>query len=596
MKPTLHIAAACDESYAMPLAVMLASLSENVPVSCSARVHILQRQLPVTLRQKIEQSVNPGAVGIKWIDVGAHQLTSLRATLRSFDTVSLEAYYRLLLPSVLPGDLDKVLYLDSDLVVIRDVMPLWDLDVTSTSLFAVPELALASSLVSSPAGILLYRELGLPPNLKFFNSGVMLINLRKWRDERVALRALLYLEAAKDYLRWHDQEALNAILAGDWRELDPCWNVTMHLFRPDAGSAQSRHVLRKPRIVHFNSAIKPWQPDFSLGFRDLFFHYLDKTAWSGWRPDHQSPLLRRLTKKFRRAAQKRYHNASSRARILNAKVAGWRAVHGHIARIDANPIPAKAHHELRAIVNVIEPGLSLAQLLIRYDELGVDRTFLLVSKDRLAETRILTRMRINLHVLVKGSEDRHLAHLLLRSLLSRFGRNHWCALLNSNELLYYPNAETFSLKQFCRRLDLDKFDAMTGQVVELTPLPSTASPNDTAPATRFLQLGDSLQRLGFQQESFGINSIARDPVTQRIFPTRLLLDAQQDKYEGELVYRSKVALLKFHAGMSIAEDFRAVHGGRLADVQGAVLRVAGGISEVRPWAACRGVKELLGMG
>lgn len=576
----------------MPLAVMLASLSANLPASAAVRVHILQRQLSATLRQMVEQSVDVGVVNIAWVDVGPDKLTSLSATLRSFDTVSLESYYRLLLPSVLPGDVDKVLYLDSDLVVVRDVTPLWDLDVSSTSLIAVPELAPAARLVSSPDGIALYRELGLPPDLKFFNSGVMLINLRKWREEHVALRAYIYLEAAADYLRWHDQEALNAVLAGDWRELDPCWNVTMHLFRRGADTAQRRDLLREACIVHYNSAIKPWQRDFSLGFRDLFFHYLDKTAWSSWRPDQRSPLVLRLTNQLRRAAQKRFHIGCSRFRRLGAMVASSRVLRGRVRRIDANPVPSGPRHELRAFIDVVGPGPALGELLNHYDEIALDRIFLLVGRDRVAEARSLAG-RVDLHVVMKETEIGHSVHLILRSLLNRFAVNHWCLLLNSNEFLCYPDAERVSLRDFCQQLDVNKFEAVAGQIID-TRLADAASQHQTLPAVQSLHSNESRQRQSFQRDSFSIAAVARDPVTRRVFPTRLLMDAGSS--DGELAYRSKVALLKYASGMRIAEEFRAVHGVRMANVEAAVLRVAGGIPDVQPWAACQGIAELLKAG
>jgi lipopolysaccharide biosynthesis glycosyltransferase len=563
LKRTLHVAAACDESYAMPLAVVLASLSENLSTSRVVRVHILQRQLSRALRDKVERSIPRGAVEFAWIDIESSELASLRATLRRFDTVALESYYRLLLPSVLPDDIDTVLYLDSDLVVRGDVTPLWDLDIASTSLFAVPELAPASSLVSSPEGIPLHRELELPPDLKFFNSGVMLINLRKWRDEHVALRAFLYLDAARHYLRWHDQEALNAILVGDWRELDPCWNVTMHLFRGATGSAQRQLALREPRIVHYNSAIKPWQPDFCLGFRDLFFEYLDKTAWSGWRPGPRSASVLRLKKRLLRAMQKRGHLVSSKADVLRHKVAGWRAARRQIERIDLNPVLHEAHDELLVFVNVIEPKRPLSRLLSHYDELSADRVFMLVDGVRAAEARSLASVRINLHVIVKKTVDDRSTHLLLRNLLRRFAKSRWCVMLDSNELLSYRNAKSLSLKQLCGRLDEDGFSAVIADIVDLEPLPASASLTG--------MLSDPLRL--HKKDTFLIRSVAKDPVTQRIFPAPLLLEAQQGGLEQKLRYRCKVALFRYRDQMSIAEGFRAVQGVRAAEGEAAVLRM-----------------------
>ncbi len=599
MSQTLHVAAACDQNYAMPLAVTLASLSANLRRSHTVCAHVLYRELPLDTRRKIEQSVPQDTVEIDWIEIGPSHLDSLRATLRSFDTVSLESYYRLLLPDVLPRDLCKVIYLDSDLVVVGDLASLWDLDVTATSLLAVPELASASSLVSSPAGIRLYRELGLSPDLKFFNSGVMLINLHKWRQDQVAPRAFVYLEAAIHYLRWHDQEALNAVLAGDWRELDPRWNVTMHLFRDDATAARNPGLLREPYIVHFNSAIKPWQPDFSMGFRDLFFQYLDKTAWSGWRPGLPSNSRERLGKSLRRAAQKRYHVASSRARVLRSRVVNWWAVHSRVPRVDVNAIPPGTHPEVRVFLNLVEPCPPLATLLDYYTELGTDRVFLLVGGDRVVEASKLSVARKKLHVFAKEKSDSHSTHLKLRSLLHRYGEGYWCVVVNSNELLYYPRGEQISFRFLFEYLDANGYDAVPGQLVELQPITrgELAFRSETLPSSSGVaRCSDSQAQSPAPHSCHEIRTIARDPVTERIFPASLLLVDRQGSSDSQLMYRSKVTLFRFHRGMNIAKDFRAILTVRPADIRSAVLRVAGGISKPAPHIDRREARKLLDCG
>ena len=543
----------------MPLAAMLASLSANLPAHQRARVYILQRQLPAALRRRIEQSVDPGKVDIDWIDIGPSELCSLGGTLRSFDTVSLESYYRLLLPRVLPASLDRVIYLDSDLVVTGDLSELWELDVGSTSLFAVPELVAASSLVSSQAGISLYRELGLPPGLKLFNSGVMLINLERWRRERVALRAMIYLEVARDHLRWHDQEALNAVLAGDWRELDPRWNVTMHLFRTRVRSAQIQESLQTPSIVHFNSAIKPWQPGFPFGFLEEFFHYLDMTPWSGWRPASAQSLGVKLRNKLRRAAKKRYHTISSRVRVTRVKLSNERLLRRRVARIGSNRIPPETDDELRVFVNVTGPLPACERLIKYYEELGADRIFLLVGEDCASEATELGGGGGKLHVISKAGADDFSAHVVLRSLLDRYAQRCWSVVMDSNERFHFGGAEIDTLKDVCRRLEEKCFGAAAARVIYSgSPLPETLLRRTVR--TRFPQADDCL----------AIDTVARDPVTLRIFPARLLVDAHQDDFDGPIAYRSKVAVLRFEKGVSIADGFRAVHGLRMEQISAAI--------------------------
>jgi lipopolysaccharide biosynthesis glycosyltransferase len=577
MKQMLHVAAACDESYAMPLATMIASLAANLSVSRSACVHILQCHLSTSLRTKVENSVHRDSMRIDWIDINANRLQSLENTLRSFDTVSLESYYRLLLPDVLPQELDKVIYLDSDLVVHQDLSKLWDLNVANTSLLAVPELSPASERVSSSAGIRLYKELELPPEQKFFNSGVMLINLRKWRHEHVSARALIYLDTAAQYLRWHDQEALNVVLAGGWSELDSRWNVTMHAVRSSAETRRYADLIQNPYIVHFNSACKPWQPDFSLGFQDLFYHYLDSTAWKGWRPDAASSLTKRIIKVIRRAAQKRVHNANTRLRLVSSKLAHWSAVYALPEKVDRNSVATGNAREIRAFINVVDPAASLLHAVTYYRNIGVDRLFLLVDKDNVSEARHLSVTDKNLHVFACNERQHMTPHSKIRSLLGRYGTGHWCVLVDSNEMLYFPHAGTISLKQLCHFIDESGSDALIFRVLNLLPEHIGTSPSiDQSQRENLTEKGSNdLILLRDKHQCVKVKTVARDPVTGRVFTASLLLaDIQGDGFPP-IRYCSKVALLKFRRGMGMDQHFMAVEGARLTDVQGALLRYAG---------------------
>jgi lipopolysaccharide biosynthesis glycosyltransferase len=577
VKQILHVAAACDESYAMPLAVMISSLAANLSMSRSACVHVLQRHLPTSLRTKVEESVHRDTVRINWIDIDANRLPSLENTLRSFDTVTLESYYRLLLPDVLPQDLDKVIYLDSDLVVHHDLSKLWDLNVENTCLLAVAELSPASGCVSSPAGIRLYRELKLPSKQKIFNSGVMLINLRKWRHEQVSARAFIYLEAARQYLRWHDQEALNVVLAGDWDELDSRWNVTMHAVRTSADTRRHADLIQNPYIIHFNSARKPWQTDFSLGFQNLFYHYLDTTAWKDWRPDTTSSMTKRIARVIRRAAQKRIHNASTQLRLASSKLSNWSAVHVLPEKVDLNSFATGIAREIRAFINVVDPGVSLLQTMTYYRNIGVDRIFLLVDKDIVSEARNLSGTDKHLHVFTYNKHRKMTMHSKIRALLGRYGNGHWCVLVDNNEMLYFPHSDTISLKQLCNFIDESGSDAMNFRVLNSLPERIGRSPSiDQTQRVNLTGHGpDDLILLRDQRHCVKVKAVARDPVTGHVFTTPLLLEDIQEDGDPSIRYCSKVALLKFRHGMGMDQHIMAVDGARLADARGALLRYTG---------------------
>jgi len=456
-------------------------------------------------------------------------------------------------------------------------------NVDNTSLLAVPELSTASACVSSPSGIRLYRELKLPPEQKIFNSGVMLINLRKWRHEHVSARAFIYLDAARQYLRWHDQEALNVVLAGDWDELDSRWNVTMHTVRTSADTRRHAELIKNPYIVHFNSARKPWQTDFSLGFQDLFYHYLDTTAWKDWRPDAASSLRNRIARVIRRAAQKRIHNASTQLRLASSKLAHWSAVHALPGKVDRNSLATGNDCEIRAFISVVDPGVSLLHTVTYYRNIGVDRIFLLVRKDNVSEARRLSVTDRYLHVFACNKRQNMTIHSRNRALLGRYGKGHWCVLVDNNEMLCFPHAGTISLKQLCNFIDESGSDAMIFRVLNLLPERIDTSPSiDQTQRENLAGQGpDDLTLSRDQRHCVKVNAVARDPVTGRIFTAPLLLEDIQEDGDPSIRFCSKVAPLKFRHGMGMDQHIMAVDGARLAEARGALLRYTGSYMAVR---------------
>src|SRR5262245_56041362 len=108
---------------------MLASIEANLGPDRTVVAHVLDSGLRAAARLKIADSVDRRRIQIEWIPVESAQLAAAARTLRSFDTISLASYNRLLLPGLLPATLDRVIYLDCDLVVLHDLWELWRTDV-----------------------------------------------------------------------------------------------------------------------------------------------------------------------------------------------------------------------------------------------------------------------------------------------------------------------------------------------------------------------------------------------------------------------------------------------------------------------------------
>jgi lipopolysaccharide biosynthesis glycosyltransferase len=267
----LVIASAADAAYAVPLAAMLRSaVRPGTPLS----VHIVDAGLGEDDRGRLEGICAAAAAELTWHDA-ASALDPYPLNRR----MTMATYARLELPRLLPPDVRKVVWLDCDVLVTGDLGGLWRTELDGRHLLAVQDPCVP--LVSSRYGIRRWRELGLAERAKYFNAGVMLIDLDRWRRDGIAERAGAYLrESGEDVVFW-DQEGLNAVLSGRWGALDLRWNWCSG-FTPREEPAS---VGLDPWIVHFAGNLKPWLlPAPETGPRALFYRLLDETPWAGWRP------------------------------------------------------------------------------------------------------------------------------------------------------------------------------------------------------------------------------------------------------------------------------------------------------------------------
>jgi lipopolysaccharide biosynthesis glycosyltransferase len=277
----IHIVFTVDEGYAMPLATAICSIVTNASRERALSFHIFYNRLSWTARNRIASSVaaleHPRA-SIIWQEASIAELTHLRAVHSNYNSLN---YLRLLVPDLLPAALEKVIYLDADVVVLGDIADLWDEPLGERALLAVRD---RIGVVDSPMGLPNYQELGISAGAKYFNSGVLVFNLRRWRNEGLAARILSYLGEHSNELQWADQDGLNAVLFDDWGELEFRWNWQIV---PDAKRALAAGCwgleLTEKSIVHFVTSAKPWLPGSRYPERRLFYHYLDMTAWRGWR-------------------------------------------------------------------------------------------------------------------------------------------------------------------------------------------------------------------------------------------------------------------------------------------------------------------------
>ena len=243
--PDLMLATAFDDRYLTPARVMIASLVAHLPATTRPVLHVAHSSLSPAAQDTISALVETRFVTPSG---------ELAASIPAHPRLPPEAAYPLLLPELLP-DLDRVLFLDADLLVCDDVTALHETDLAGRTVAAVADSAI--DRCSSRRGVKDWEALGIPAGHPYLNGGVLLIDLREWRARDVTGRTLSYLQSQQGSPDFLHQEAMNAALWDDWLRLDGRWNML--------ASIACRWCWRRPvedasraGVVHFAGRMKPW--------------------------------------------------------------------------------------------------------------------------------------------------------------------------------------------------------------------------------------------------------------------------------------------------------------------------------------------------
>ncbi len=194
-----------DANYAAFLATTIISILKNAAPEDELRFHIVDGGLKASDKEKIEElkKTRPFELRFYTPDLSQYLPRLLGATGTAFPLL---VNSRLFAARFLPNSINKIIYMDVDVVVLKSLRDFWNLPVEGKFCAAVPDRYMRES---HP------QEIGLANDGRYFNSGVLLINLKKWRDEDAVERFFEIFAEKKETLCFPDQDALN-ILADHW--------------------------------------------------------------------------------------------------------------------------------------------------------------------------------------------------------------------------------------------------------------------------------------------------------------------------------------------------------------------------------------------
>lgn len=205
------------------------------------------------------------------------------------------AYIRLYLGDCLE-QIDKVLYLDCDIIVNNSLADLWDTDMTGYAVAGVRD--------RINDYIRVYNRLGYPMSEGYINSGMMLINLKKWREDDFFKKTQrLACEKGASVLKNHDQDIINAIYHGQILMLPFRYNLLEYYLYVEEWLYLDRkyypeivEACKNPAIIHFCMPQKPWHYECINPFKDLYYKYRKMTPWPEVELTHKVQKLSRKQK------------------------------------------------------------------------------------------------------------------------------------------------------------------------------------------------------------------------------------------------------------------------------------------------------------
>lgn len=260
MNTPINILATLDGNYVKYFTVMLSSLADSNPGEYF-EVYILRGREELELSAAEKLLTGRGAV--HQIEIAEDRLADAPTT----DRYPREMYYRIFAAKYLPDTLDRILYLDPDLIVNGSLRELYDTPMGDNYFAAASHIGKVLTLVNE-------LRLDMPDEGSYINSGVMLINLALLRRDQDIQAVFDYIEAHRGKLILPDQDIISGLYGDRIIQLDPYrYNMTERLFvlhRQNIGKLDVESVRERSAIIHYCGRNKPWKSSY-IGKLGVFY-------------------------------------------------------------------------------------------------------------------------------------------------------------------------------------------------------------------------------------------------------------------------------------------------------------------------------------
>ncbi|MBU5455567.1 MULTISPECIES: glycosyltransferase family 8 protein [Eubacteriales] len=262
----IHLLFTADEKYAGRIPVVLQSLYINDSNNLF-HIHLIYDSISEELIYKLEN----------FCKKLGYYFSAYRIREKYFSNAPVNKhysemmYYRLLAADILPKSIDRVIYLDPDILLINSIEPLWKMDLEG-KIFAAASHTEEKRILDN------INKLRLGISSAYFNTGVLLMDLTKCRTEIVLDEIISFIEKNGNRLLLPDQDVFNALYSKFVKLIpDEIWNYDVRKYTQyyikSSGMIDENWIIQNTVILHYCGKDKPWNKQYKYRFADLYRHY-----------------------------------------------------------------------------------------------------------------------------------------------------------------------------------------------------------------------------------------------------------------------------------------------------------------------------------
>jgi len=263
-----------DENYAQHLGVAIVSILKNSNIEDKFYFWVVDDDISQESKDKIEKLKDIKDFKVEYLKVDKDEFSNFP---RRKDGLPVNSYFLIKVPNLLKN-VDKILFLDCDIVVKKNISDIFKIDIDDKYILAVEDIN----------GKQFSEERSMKTSCFYFNSGVFVLNCKKWREEGLEQKCFDYVKENGHTFKFQDQEVLNGVLCENAKKIGLEWNFQyIRNYVGGFNKEEFNEVKKDPAIIHYITGEKPWK-----------ISNVDKIIIEYWRYLSMTPFFMNNIEKF----------------------------------------------------------------------------------------------------------------------------------------------------------------------------------------------------------------------------------------------------------------------------------------------------------